>query len=106
MSLPLATDKLLPLKDLIGTPDTTVADLIRRSAEVEALTRLVRDLVPAQLKPHVVAACRRNTTLTIVTDSPAWAAQLRFRAEDIRTSLNARQGHSLQKLRVSVSAPG
>lgn len=100
----MSTGNLKPLKQLIDGPDSVLGTLIERSAEVEAMTCEVRRLVPESLRPHVLAACRRDATLYVVADTSAWAARLRYLADDIRISLNARQGHSLQKLHVSVSS--
>ena len=100
----MSTGKPLQLKDLIDGTDSALGTLRKRSAAVEAMTREVRQLVPASLQPHILAASCRGTTLYLVADTPAWAAKLRYLADDIRISLNARQGHSLQKLHVSVSA--
>ena len=100
----MTTGKPLPLKDLIDGPESALGTLLERSAAVEAMTREVRQLVPASLQPHVLAASCRDSTLYLVADTPAWAAKLRYLATDIRISLNARQGLSLQKLHVSVSA--
>lgn len=100
----MSTGKPLPLKALIDGPDSPLGSLIRRSADVEALTREVRCLVPESLRPHILAACSREAVLHVVADTSGWAAKLRYLADDILISLNARQGRSLQKLHVSVSA--
>ena len=100
------TGKPVPLSRLIDGADTLVGHLIRRSAEIEALTVEVRGLLPESLRPHLLVACTRDHTLNLVTDAPVWAAQLRYRAEDVRISLNAKQGPNLQKVTVSVKAPG
>ncbi|NND59545.1 MAG: DUF721 domain-containing protein [Gammaproteobacteria bacterium] len=100
----MATNKPLPLKDLLKGRDNLFGHLVQRSQEVEDLTQVVRQLAPEPVRPHIVAASIGDEMLTIVADSSAWAAQLRYRAEDILTSLNTKQGHSLQKARVRVRA--
>lgn len=98
----MATDKPLPLKDLLVGRDNTFSQLVLRSRQIENLTQQVRQLTAEPLRRHIVAATINDETLVIVADSPAWAAHLRYRAEDIRISLNLKQGHSLQKSKVRV----
>ena len=102
----MTTNKPLPLKDIIDGRDNLFGQLVKRSHAVADLTNQVRDIAPDQLRPHIVAANISDETLVIVTDSPAWAAHLRYRAEDIRISLNMKQGHSLQNLKVRVRPGG
>lgn len=99
----MSTDKPKPLKDLISGPDTAVGRLKQRSVDIDTLTAQVRCLIPDTLRPHLVAANRRDDTLCLVADTAAWAAKLRYHAPDILISINRTQGRSLQKTKVSVA---
>lgn len=100
----MSTSRPLPLKDLLGGSDTAVGRLIKRSAEIDALTAEVRNLLPDTLKPHLLAASQNDITLCLVADTAVWAARMRYHCADILISLTTTQGRSLQKTRVSVAA--
>lgn len=98
----MSTGRLLPLKELIGGPDSPLARLLQRCDATQALTEEVRRLLPEPLRAHVVTASLHGDTLHLVADAAVWAARLRFHEGDIRTSLGTRQGTSLQNIRVRV----
>ncbi|MBT8131099.1 MAG: DUF721 domain-containing protein [Gammaproteobacteria bacterium] len=100
----MATSKPVPLKELLDGADTIVGQLIRRSAEIDALTTRVRNFLPTELQSHLLAAREENASLTLVADSAVWAAKLRYHAADILISLTEAQGRSLQNIKVVVAA--
>ena len=100
----MATSRPLPLKDLLGGSDTAVGRLIKRSAEIDALTTQVRDLLPDNIRPHLLAASHDDQTLCLVADAAVWAAKMRYHCADILISLPTTQGRSLQKIKVRVAA--
>ncbi len=102
----MSTRKLKPLKELLGGADTPVGRILERSAEIDTLTAEVRRLLPDSLRPHLLAANRRDETLCLVADSAVWAAKFRYHGPDILISLRGTQGPGLQKIRVSVSGSG
>lgn len=100
----MSTSKPRSIKELLGSTDTAVGRLIKRSAEIDALTTTVRQLLPDAMKPHLLAANEDDITLCLVADSSVWAARMRYLSADILISLSTTQGRSLQKIRVSVAA--
>lgn len=98
----MSTGRLLPLKELIGETDSPLGRLLARGAETQALTEAVRRVLPAELRTHVVTAGLHGHTLHVVADAAVWAARLRYHEGDIRTSLESRQGTSLQNIRIRV----
>ena len=58
-----------------------LADEARRR---EALTARVRALLPDEEAAHLVSAgATGEKELTLIMDSPAWAARVRYRAEEL-----------------------
>jgi predicted nucleic acid-binding Zn ribbon protein len=61
------------------------------------------ELVGPELADHAQPESLRSGVLTIVTDDPAWAAQLRFLAAEIVTRVGAAAGRSeVVDLRIKV----
>lgn len=71
-----------PLADLLNRGELRfLTDEARRR---EALTARVRALLPAEEAAHLVSAgATGDNELTLVMDSPAWAARVRYRAEEL-----------------------
>jgi hypothetical protein len=83
------------LADLLSRGDLKfLADEARRR---EALTARVRALLPPEEAAHLVSAgATADNELTLVMDSPAWAARVRYRAEEL----------GAERVRVRVLPPG
>jgi len=64
---------------------------IGRNAE---LLRVVRCILPLNLADHCVHASLEEEALVLVTDSPAWAARLRFFAPELLRALPPRCGRA------------
>lgn len=61
-----------------------LAELTRETQRRRELADEIRKKLPAAEAEHVVAASLAPTgELTLVVDSAAWAARLRYRAEDL-----------------------
>jgi hypothetical protein len=92
------------LKGLLGE-SPRLARIAQSAARLAALTASVREALPPEIQPHLTAANVREDTLVLTTDSPAWAARLRFHGGEILTFLAAGQG--IHATRISVrSHPG
>lgn len=63
-------------KDLLG--DTTLARLTRHAGRLRRATELLHACLGAPADAHCVVANVRDDVMVIHTDSPAWAAKLRF----------------------------
>jgi hypothetical protein len=59
--------------------NSTLAGLLRRARELEALEELVRGWLPPTLAPHVRVAALREDTLVLAADSAAWVRQVKIR---------------------------
>lgn len=71
------------LGHLLSRPDSPLAGIVERARAMETLTASVRAALPREAREHLVSAARREDgTLVLVTGSSAWAARLRFSAEE------------------------
>ncbi|HMB74554.1 MAG TPA: DciA family protein [Gammaproteobacteria bacterium] len=89
----MTISELRALGDLLSGGE--LAGLVAGARERSALTRAVRDLLPAAEAHEVVAAHWDQETLVISVSSGAWAARLRYR----QSALGA------ERVRVRVAPP-
>ncbi|NOQ63969.1 MAG: DUF721 domain-containing protein [Methyloprofundus sp.] len=66
---------------------------------------LILSAVPAQLKPHVKDCVVNDNRLLIYVSSPAWASQLRFLQNQIKTAVNQQSQEKITQLRIRMLAP-
>jgi hypothetical protein len=67
------------LKEVLsGAPG--LAGLLTQARRVEQYDEIARRLIEEPLKQHCRVAALRGETLVLLTDSPVWAARLRFEA--------------------------
>ncbi len=71
------------IQNIWKNESNTCAALFRRSAELQVFQEKLKAKLPPLLRDHFILANVDKTTLTIHTDSPAWAARLRFQTPDI-----------------------
>lgn len=64
-----------------------LGQLIGRAGRQDELGRRVRRLLPAPLDAHCLGAEWADERLTLVLDSPAWAARARYLTADIKQRL-------------------
>jgi hypothetical protein len=81
--------------------DATLAAWARRRGDEEALTRIVRQLLPRPLAPRIRVADARNGQLDLAADAGAVAAIVRQRGADLLTALR-REGWEFTGIRVRV----
>ena len=77
-------------------------------AQARALTGLdeqVQALLPEPLKPHCRVLAQHDLVLVIATDSPVWAARLRFHAPKLIKQLSKQQSVALRTVRIRVKPP-
>jgi hypothetical protein len=89
-----------PFKRIVGTDATLAAWEARRGRE-EALTGIVRRLVPRPLAMRIHVADARNGQLELAADAGAVAGILRQRSAELLRSLK-RQGWEFTAIRVRV----
>lgn len=94
-------DRLKPL--FSGLPQG-LERLAEQAAAVTALTALVRQNLPAELRPHVLSAVRRTDDLVVIVDSAAWSARVRYAGPRLKAQLEALGQGVSGKVRVRVGA--
>ena len=83
------------IADLLSRGD--LRSLADEARQRESLTSRIRSLLPADEAAHLVSAGLNDAgKLTLLMDSPVWAARVRFRAEEL----------GAEKLAVRVLPPG
>ena len=96
MNNPLKINKLLGGK---------YASLVARAKVLMELEVLLHKLLPAPLKEHCRVLAIRDETLVLATNSPVWAARLRFHAPLLVKQLSDHQTVKLRTVRVRVRPP-
>lgn len=92
------------LFDIINKRGSALGELARRAADMDRLGRTVAALLPASAGAHVLSASLQDGVLVVITDSPAWAARVRFEGSNLLNGVRA-AGAEAQKLVVKVRAP-
>ena len=98
----MATKKPVSLESLLSRQETRLGALVRKAAAGDALTRQLLDLLPPDLRPHLVAARTRDSALVLIVDSAAWAPRFRFLDVELRAGLETRYGLAVSKLLIKV----
>jgi hypothetical protein len=75
----------------------------QRLAQVNLLDRAVRKRLPRALAPHCRVADYHSGVLVLITESPVWAARLRFHVGDLRRALRDQPKMAISAVRVRVS---
>lgn len=70
---------------LIDKP--TLKSIERETAAQQTLLAAIRNLLPADLAAHCVAARLAGDRLVLHSDSPVWASRLRFLSNELRSLL-------------------
>ena len=103
----MASDKFsrppLDINSILACRTKTASAVYDHALRLIELQQRLRTALPAPLNDHVTVANSRNGTLTIYTDSAAWAARLRFRIPEMLKSINETpRGVPLQAIRIKV----
>jgi hypothetical protein len=86
-------------------PSSALENLARQAARRVDLAGHLRAGLPAEIRPHLLAGnLREDGTLVLLTDSPAWAARLRFQSEQLLARSREVYPQS-QRIKVRVGAP-
>lgn len=99
-------DKLFSLGDVLGPKISALAELAKQKVEEgQALVEKVRQALPEHVRPHVLRASWRHTTLMVIVDSGAWSMHVRFAEADLWEALKNAGEPEFTRLWVRVSAP-
>ena len=68
---------------LLGSNRGLLADIRRRTAELQVIYQKLKAILPPPLCDHFILANIDKNTVTLHADSSAWAARLRFKTPEI-----------------------
>lgn len=89
-----------PIKDCLNKQ---IAELCKRSIELEELSDKVKQLLPPSLAPHCFVGSFYKGCLTLTTSSASWASQLRYAIPDLRDQLRKEAGiYQLTTIKISI----
>lgn len=92
------------LQDIL-TSSSGIAHLVHRAAALKSLQERLLNQLAAPLSDHVTVANYDDQVLIIQTDSPAWAARLRFHIPELLKLAQEKCGlPSIQTIRIKVDA--
>ncbi len=92
------------LSNILAGKGGDLAKLLHRAEEIAGLTDTVRRLLPANVAAHVVAASLHDKRMVILTDSPVWAARLRYLDPGIDKRLESLDIEA-ERIQIRVRAP-
>jgi hypothetical protein len=88
---------------LNSSDDGELGDIIRHAQDMGELVRLLQQSLPTDSAGSITAAnIRDGGELVILVSSPAWAAKLRFEAEDLMAAAR-KSGMEVKSCTVRVS---
>lgn len=94
-----------PIQKLLGAQGTLFAEIHQRIAHIQTIQQKLKSILPPPLCDHFVVANISRATLVLHTDSPAWAAKLRFSTPEILRCVQkpgTTQSDSPKSLRIKV----
>jgi hypothetical protein len=95
--------KIRNISNIIGTTNS-LAHLYSRSLEIIKLQDAIRNSVGQPLSHHLYLADLYSDSLLLYTDSPAWAAKLRFSTSEILSIIKLIPGYqNVDTLRVKIN---
>mgnify|MGYP001160849609 CR=1 FL=1 len=92
------------LKNLINSKSSNELEkIIQAAADMQLLTKALKDVVTQEISEHLVAAnVRDNGELVVICTSSAWASRLRFESKTlISTAQNS--GFDASTVRITVT---
>lgn len=80
-----------------------LADLCKRSFQLEELSEKVERLLPEALKAHCRVGSFEKGCLTLITSHAGWASQLRYAIPELRDTLRKDAGmYQLSSIQISI----
>jgi len=100
------TDKVAhsSMKSLLNENSEILSALCIRASKISGLQKTLHDKIGPPLSEHLTVANFNNQSLTIHTDSPAWASRLRFSIPVILDAVRHIRGlENLHSIRIKVA---
>ncbi|MCG8434765.1 MAG: DciA family protein [Gammaproteobacteria bacterium] len=94
------------LHHFFAVENAPLAKLAEQAARFEQITKLVQNALPASLSGHCLGISIHEPVAVLLTDSAAWATQLRFHETGILGVLNKNSDHVVKRITVRVLSPG
>ena len=83
----------------------SISKLLGQARMLHTPDEQVRAQLPDNLQPHCQVLSLHDRTLVLATDSPVWAARLRFHAPRLVKQLTRQRIMSVRNIRVRVTPP-
>jgi hypothetical protein len=99
-------EKPTSVSDLLRNSDGILQRLKRGSEQADRTLSAVREVLPAELAGRVWGAAVRGQCLTVLVESAAWAARLRFHSTALRDGVSVRLGATIDRVQLRVRPPG
>ena len=77
------------IQQYLASSEGSLAQLQNRAAQLQYYHEQIKSILPPPLEDHFKLANVDKNYLTLHTDSPAWAARLRFKTPDILKRIQA-----------------
>lgn len=92
--------------DAIVTQNSILRQLVRQAAAHKDLDRFVKSLIDQPLSSHLSLESIRDGVVTLVADSSAWAAKLRYQVPELHRLFGEKSALSnIHTIRVKVANP-
>lgn len=104
--MPADKDNLVAFNTLVKNQNGPLPDLFSHAAQLLKLQQKIRNELTAPLSEHLYVANLTTRIMTLYTDSPAWAAKLRYSISSILNIAQTKCGLSeLRSIRIRVIPP-
>lgn len=101
--MPADNDKLVSFTTLVNSQSGNLQTLFSHAVQLSELQQKIRNELPPPLSEHLFVANLTTRILTLYTDSPAWAAKLRYNISSILNIARTNCGLSeLRSIRIKV----
>ncbi|NKB38911.1 MAG: DUF721 domain-containing protein [Gammaproteobacteria bacterium] len=82
-----AKHRTIAIQEFLKGNTEAFAALQKRAAELQLIHEQIQSILPPPLGEHFTLANVNHNCLTLHTDSPAWAARLRFKTAEILNTI-------------------
>lgn len=94
--------RLVRLASLLQSRNPSIAALLERAREHEAIRRRVFAVLPENARSHCISVVGGKQGITLYADSPAWATRLQFLRGAVASSLTPSSGEGSVRIRIKV----